>query len=219
MLYTGKKGQIQIKEGHRQYLDRWPHLLRFSGSGTPIIILILWVPTMVVFTDTLKYAMGWYGSEAGVGWQYKVPSTILEHTTINHLQFLAMLIQRILVPSERDGSDTHILAWRVKSSAVSWVQKAPWSDKFAAFLFKTYCSIIIEGKSTLWGRILQRRKFLSPTYYRGVAYFSCDYVLQCGSWWMRSKDSLYLVRFIELCRKMDVIPVSDACGLVLQMPV
>ena len=158
LLYPKTRGSITLKERHRLYLDRWPALLRLAGKGTRIERLVIREPTMVMFTDAAKYGMGGYHNESGVGWQFAFPARILEHTTINHLEFLAAVVGLIIMKLEDDGGSPHLLAWIDNSSAVSWMRKALSSDGFADFLFEAYCEIMLTADFTLWGAHLAGEK-------------------------------------------------------------
>ena len=152
LLYPKKRGRLKLEEHHRRYFKQWPALFGLARKGEPIARLVLRCLTMLMFTDAAKYSMGGYYNETGVGWQFAFPKGILDHTTINHLEFLAILVELMRIKLDGDRSVPHILAWIDNASTVSWIRTAPSSGGFANFLFETYCDMVMTAKFTLWGR-------------------------------------------------------------------
>ena len=158
LLYGKYRGVLRIGDTEGRYIRFWPDLLRMAGRGTPISRLILRKPSLTIFTDASKRGMGGYCNETGIGWRYEFPEGVLKHTTINHMEFLAMIVFLMIIVEECGETNPHILAWIDNASAVSWVRRVPRSDEFAAFLFEVYCTILLRAKFSLWGAHLAGAK-------------------------------------------------------------
>jgi len=69
------------------------------------------MPTQVHITDASGMAIGAYNLFSGWTWNFTLPMNILLFTTINHLEFLIVIVQILLAEIEYSLTDKHILLW------------------------------------------------------------------------------------------------------------
>ena len=143
------RGTITLDRKARDQLDFWRRMFDVATQGAKLETIVMRMPTIVFFTDAAGAGMGGYCHNTGRGWRYPFPEGILDHTTINHLEFLAELISPLLLRHENNKGH-HALMWVDNSAAVSWNTKIPKSDEFAEFLFHAQGDIMLERNFTTW---------------------------------------------------------------------
>ena len=77
-------------------------------KGILISKLILCLPNKFHFTDASRRAMGGFNMNSGQTWNYLFPTDILKFTSINYLEFLAVIVELLLVEYLVEESD-HLL--------------------------------------------------------------------------------------------------------------
>ena len=80
--------------------------------------------------DTSKYGLGRCNLGTGRTWNYKLFKGIINFTTINHLEFLAFLVQILLGQYDKDLDNKHILGWLDNMTAIYWLKQQPRLDAF-----------------------------------------------------------------------------------------
>ena len=169
-LYGTRRGVLPLEEHEMGYMRCWLKLLKIAREGTPMKRLTLRKPGVTLFTDASKKGMGGYCRETGMAWRCIIPAGVLKRTTINHIEFLAVIVFLWIAGEESRDDFPHVLAWVDNTCAVTWTRRTPRSDEFADFLFETYCTILLGRKFSLWGAHLAGTKnFVADILSRDVA--------------------------------------------------
>ena len=135
-LHSAVKGRVILEEICIFDLKLWLIIINWAMKGAPISHLILRMPTMIKFTDTSGKGMGSYDLLLGIVWNYKFPIDILNHTTINYLEFFTVIVDLLLAEMMNSLDRHHLLSWIDNSTSVSWGRKQPRLDKFAFWMHR-----------------------------------------------------------------------------------
>ena len=137
-------------------LELWDQAMDLGMEGVPIAKLLLCLPTSTYFTDASGLGIGGYFLQNGQTWNFKFPPDILAFMTINHLKFLAIIVQLLLAEWYYELNGEHVLIWINNSTAICWLKKLLRSDKFALWLHRVLGSILLHNPFSLWGQHLPR---------------------------------------------------------------
>ena len=77
------------------------------------------MPSLIFFTDTLGLSIGGYNLIIGQTWNLQLAAEILQFTIINHLEFLAFLVQLLLTEFDGILEGEYILGWIDNWAAIS----------------------------------------------------------------------------------------------------
>jgi len=67
--------------------------------------------SLIFFTDALGHGIGGYNLTTGRTWNLQLLAEILQFTTINHLEFLAFLVQLLVAEFNGILEGEHVLDW------------------------------------------------------------------------------------------------------------
>lgn len=90
-------------------MELWLKIIDHCKVGISLLYLIWCLPTIIYFTGTSKHSLGRYNLDIGRIWNYKLPKGIMDFTIINHLEFLAFLVQILLEEYKEDLDNEYIL--------------------------------------------------------------------------------------------------------------
>lgn len=137
-------------------LELWLDLINKATKSTSILKLISGMPTTIFFTDTSSQGLGGYSLYNIRSQNFVLINRIFNYTTINHLEFFALLLQLLLSESKNLLDNECILAWLDNTVVVSQIKKQTRSDKFANQLFQIFRLILLYNNFSLWGYHLIR---------------------------------------------------------------
>ena len=119
-------------------------------EGTPLCKLVLRLPNRMHFTNASVKALRGHNFLTVRTWIYLLPDCILKHSAINHLEFMANLLELLLAEFSCSSSD-RILLWIGNFIAVTWLKKQPRSGSFATCLHRVLGLMLQWSPFTLWG--------------------------------------------------------------------
>ena len=127
-LYSTAKGRVKLNQDCKDMLLLWINIIHQCIEGLPISKLLIHMPTQVHFTDTSSIAIGVNNLFSSQTWNLILPTNILLFTTINHLEFLIVIVQILLAEMECSLTDEYILLQVNSMAVVCWLKKLPYSD-------------------------------------------------------------------------------------------
>ena len=129
-FYSTSDGWAILNQTCEFDLSLWLETINLGTEGVPLEKLLLRLPSATHFTDASGKGMGGYHMETGCVWNYPFPSGILEKTTINHLEFFAIIVDLLLEAYHNHINGNRVLIWIDNQSAVCWLKRKPRSDYF-----------------------------------------------------------------------------------------
>ena len=122
-FYHASDGWAVLNQTCKFDLSLWLEIIDLGTEGVPLEKLLLRLPSDTHFTDTSSKGMGGYHMETSYIWNYPFPSGILEKTTINHLEFFAIIVDLLLTAYHNHINSHHILIWIDNQSSVFWLKR------------------------------------------------------------------------------------------------
>ena len=103
-FYSSSSGLIKLSHSALDDLRFWLHLLLRARDGVNINTLLLRLPSSSSCTDASGFGMGGIILSNQLAWRCLFPKDVLSFTTINHLEFLA-IIAHLLFMEQRNLLD------------------------------------------------------------------------------------------------------------------
>ena len=110
-IYSASNGIAKFDKICINVLNLQLKIIDKSMIGTSLLRVVQYLPTLIFFTDASSKDLGGYNLQTSHTQNFKLLEGILEFTMINHLEFLAFLIQLLLAEYTINLDKEHILLW------------------------------------------------------------------------------------------------------------